>query len=840
MDRTETLRVDLHARSRGHRAAYRLDPSEVQRTLLARGMDLVTIADPDTLDGCLRLAETADPRVFLSATLTVRFAEDGCRVRVGLVNPTEAVFAEAMRRREDLHALVRYLEAERSRKPSNGAGLAYFLCHPLRGVDNRPHGRRGSLRVRHLEQAVLLFDAFEVRSGSSGQREEDLLTRYLDGLDRAAIERLANRHGIEPRGAAPWRKARLGGSGVAGLGRVGRAFTEFDRRASARSQVEDLVVAIHRGVTRPSGRSGGLATAAGVILDEASSGPSKPPIALRIVRHLTSSAPPRRLETVLTSGIAMILRGLSGLGSGSRFDLRLAAAVAAAAADRRGAAERAAAADDDDRLLILSDTVLQHLCAGLARDVRRAKNGAHAVRVGCAIAGGLAVGVCAVSPFLAGAALSAGDRALCAEIEASCGAPPRAGVVLFTDTFFDVNGVAKTVRRMLREAERRGLSFTVVTCVDAAERQVAEGDAELRRFVAAGRLRLLDARASCAMPEYDGLRLRVPSPLEVLRIVESLGVGRVQLSTPGPVGLVGLAVGRALGLRISATYHTNFPEYVEDFSGSRWLEGAAWTWTIRFYQSVDEVVVPSRAMATLLHARGLRDRRVLMLDRWVDTERFCPDRRDPAHYLRLGADPGATVFVYVGRVSVEKNLACLADAFTELCARGRLVHLAVLGDGPYRAEFERRMAGLPATFCGFVGGDELPVAVASADVKVFPSTTDTWGNAPLEAMSSGLPVIVTDQGGPQEFVDDGVHGLLVEGRSVPALVHAMERLLDAELRSRLGASARRHAVAHRVDRPYRSILEPDAYTAEPPGALVPLAASGRPVPRLVVEGATRA
>ena len=228
----------------------------------------------------------------------------------------------------------------------------------------------------------------------------------------------------------------------------------------------------------------------------------------------------------------------------------------------------------------------------------------------------------------------------------------------------------------------------------------------------------------------------------------------------------------------------------------------------------DEVVVPSRFIARLLHQRGPRNRKLLILDRWVDTERFHPKLRTPGFWKRHGIDEGRVVkFLYVGRVGLEKNLDTLADAFLTLHATHPDVHLIVVGDGPHRAALERKLAGAPVTFTGFLEGSHLSRAYASADVKLFPSTTDTWGNAPLEAQASGIPVIVSDQGGPQELMEHGTTGLRVRGRDVTALVQAMRELLDPDVRARMGAAARAFTEANRLEAPFQAILEADAYRA---------------------------
>ena len=219
-------------------------------------------------------------------------------------------------------------------------------------------------------------------------------------------------------------------------------------------------------------------------------------------------------------------------------------------------------------------------------------------------------------------------------------------------------------------------------------------------------------------------------------------------------------------------------------------------------------------MAKLLHKRGLRNRKLLILDRWVDVDRFHPRNRNEDYWLQSGIGKDVVKFVYVGRVAVEKNLHILAQAFTKLVATGANAHMIIIGDGPYRSTLAAQFAGVPVTFTGYLLGDELSTALASCDVKVFPSTTDTWGNAPLEAQASGLPVIVTDIGGPAELMQHDVTGLMVRGNDARSLHDAMLQLMSPTLRMQLGTAARVFAEANRVDQPFTAVLDSEAYRRE--------------------------
>ena len=173
-----------------------------------------------------------------------------------------------------------------------------------------------------------------------------------------------------------------------------------------------------------------------------------------------------------------------------------------------------------------------------------------------------------------------------------------------------------------------------------------------------------------------------------------------------------------------------------------------------FYDQMDTIYVPSECYLRQLADNGFDRRKLRVLTRGVDVAQFSPDRRDPQFWPSLGAGNGCK-FLYVGRVSREKNLDTLLEAFVDLKRAGTEAELLIVGDGPYLATLRDRYRRGDIVFTGFLEGDDLARAYAGADVFVFPSTTDTFGNVVLEAHASGLPTIVSNQGGPAENVVDG-------------------------------------------------------------------------------------
>src|SRR5438132_7741015 len=190
-----------------------------------------------------------------------------------------------------------------------------------------------------------------------------------------------------------------------------------------------------------------------------------------------------------------------------------------------------------------------------------------------------------------------------------------------------------------------------------------------------------------------------------------------------------------------------------------------------FYGQLDTVFINSEEYRESWIKRGFDPAKLKIFPRGLDTELFHPARREPAFFEKFGARNGEVRLLYVGRISREKDLDLLAAAYHRLRDEGLPVQLFIVGHGPYSEAFAKSLP--EAFFTRHLTGTELATAYASADVFVFPSTTDTFGNVILEAQACGVPVIVFDSGGPDELVDDGMYGLISRSRVLDDLTRVI-------------------------------------------------------------------
>lgn len=306
-----------------------------------------------------------------------------------------------------------------------------------------------------------------------------------------------------------------------------------------------------------------------------------------------------------------------------------------------------------------------------------------------------------------------------------------------------VNGVVRTYLRLAQELERSGVTLSFIRPDD---------------FV------------TLPQPFYREIRMALPAPSRMARLIEAAAPDYVHIATEGPVGWVARHVLKSSGWPFTTSYHTKFPEYASALFCLP--EHIGYRLARHFHAAGAGMMVATRSLAAELDRRGFK--RILPWSRGVDTEVFRP------RPVRLfGREK--PVFLCVGRVSREKNI----EAFLTAYIAGVKV---VVGDGPWLKQLRSRFPDV--IFTGARYGEELAEIYASADVFVFPSRTDTFGLVLLEAMASGLPVAAFPVTGPIDIVCDGVTGILNEN-----LALAATRALSLDRQS-----ARAHAETHRWSR----------------------------------------
>jgi glycosyltransferase involved in cell wall biosynthesis len=348
-------------------------------------------------------------------------------------------------------------------------------------------------------------------------------------------------------------------------------------------------------------------------------------------------------------------------------------------------------------------------------------------------------------------------------------------LVLVTETFPpEVNGVAHTLERWVVAFESRGHAVRVIRPRQALESWAA------------------DRTLSLPLPFYPELRLGLAGRENIALFLSQFGADLVHIATEGPLGWAALLAGKRLGLPVATSFHTNFDHYSDHYRLG-FLKPIVWRYLRWFHNQAAVTLVPSEGTRRrLLQAQF---RRVEIWSRGVDCRAFHPSKRDVLLRESLGLKPEDVLLLYVGRLAPEKNLTVLVSAFQAarqpFALQSRQLCLAMVGSGPMACWLKQQNTR-GVLFAGLQRGESLARWYASADLFVFPSRSETFGNVVMEAMASGLPVVAFDSPGVNEQVVHGSTGLILEGDAeLPEAIRLLSG--DPGVRALLGRNARRSA-----------------------------------------------
>ena len=392
-------------------------------------------------------------------------------------------------------------------------------------------------------------------------------------------------------------------------------------------------------------------------------------------------------------------------------------------------------------------------------------------------------------------------------------------VAFLPDTFHEINGVAHTSRQLELFARRREIPFLSVHCGPVTEAFTAGAVTvvELKRGPASINL---DAHL-----DADPFLLRYG--VDVTEAIKTFGAELIHITGPGDMGTLGCYAAWKLNLPLAISWHTSLHEYagrrlerlLSGFGEKTSTKAAQAVETLSmdvlgwFYRRARVILAPNRELVDML-AR-LTQRPVFLMKRGVDTELFSPARR-----TRSG---DSFCVGYVGRLTPEKNVRLLAELGTALTALGRTYFIfLIVGEGSEEGWLREHIPN--AVFTGVLRDERLAEAYANMDLFVFPSETDTFGNVVLEALSAGVPVVVTSEGGPKFLVRDGVTGFVAGTHTeFSASVNAI--MTDGGLHQRMREAAREYACAQSWDDVFETVFDayrtclngpPEAFAGEQP------------------------
>jgi glycosyltransferase involved in cell wall biosynthesis len=763
-------------------------PMQVYRAAMKKGMSHVTITDHNTIDGVLSIAHL--PGVFIGEEITTYFPEDGCKIHVLAWRITESQHEDIQKLRPNVFELAAYLHRE---------NIFHAVAHPLYAVNDR-------LTLDHVEKMMLLFRNFEI-NGSRNERQNAILESVLSRITPSIIDRLSEKHRIEPLCGRIGKKNLVGGSDDHSGLNVARTYT----RVPGTSDLAEAFLRMTSGRSEVMGKSATPLTMAhnlyGIAyqfycdrfkLDRHTQ--SDP-----LLKFLDRSLKPERAEE---GPVMSMIYSLLSYRKRKRQagDLNSLTGLIRKESDRlmqerpdlieRPDGDSVTAEDRGKRWFAFVNHISNKVLSSTADRMLGAFSRANLPDIFHTL-GSLGSLYTLMAPYFVAFSQFTKDRTLARELAGkyipfeTSGLSKENDVNMahFTDTYYDVNGVALTLQRQVAVALKNEKNLTLITC-DGKDRENGRGVAHFKPV------------GVYDMPAYNCLKLFYPPFLEMLDFCHQMGFTHIHTATPGPIGLAALAISRILKLPIIGTYHTAFPQYAQFLTGDPMIEDLTWKYTLWYYNQLDWIYVSSRDSRRELTEKGVKPEKIRVIERGIDITAFHPSRRNGFLAGRFGGKGDVTA-LYVGRVSREKNLSLLVSAFKALSPKVPGLTLAVVGEGPYLADMKRELEGFPAVFAGYLGGTDLHAAYASADFFVFPSTTDTFGNVVMEAQASGIPVIVTDKGGPVENMIPGETGLVVSSDGPEPLANAMLTLAtNHDLRTAMGRAARAYLETRSFEKAY--------------------------------------
>jgi glycosyltransferase involved in cell wall biosynthesis len=772
------MKIDLHVHSKfstrpsqwvlqklGCHECY-TEPLSLYRIAKEKGMDLVTITDHNSINGCLEIAHLPD--TFISEEITTYFP-DGCKIHVLAYNINEERHRQIQKARDNIFELADYLQQE---------GIVHSVAHPLWSINGR-------LKMEHFEQLLLLFKNFELNGGRD-ELQNQWLKAICEELRPEQLDLLTGKHGIIPAFPSPWKKNFTAGSDDHSSLHITQKYTQVDGALG----VQDFLAKVYDGKAIVRGAASTPLTLGHNIYS----------IAYQFYKKKYSLSPQAGsntlgdlLDNILETGVQTTKKSFP------KYQLyynRIKNSIWSVSRDENFLnllkketsyflSQEALPADEYEWFSMLNQ-LAQKLLVQFHRKLSRAFIGANLIDVINSVTSSGLVYL-ALAPYTAAFSSFSSDRDFGINLLEKFLPPNHAQreaasqflMAHFTDTYYEINGVALSLKQQMEEARKIDKDYIIITC-DKNKRPEVPG---IKNFSPIGVLHL---------PEYQEQKLFHPPFLDILNYCHLRKFSHILAATPGPLGLTAMAVARILHLRLWGTYHTALPQYADYLTHDPTIVQLIWKYVVWFYNQMELVFVPSRSTADELEQKGVDRDKIRIFPRGVDIKRFHPAKRNGFLESEV-AGKDVTKLLYVGRVSREKNLERLAAVFKKLIREHSAVHLVIVGDGPYLEDMQQELAGTPCTFTGYLQGEDLAAAYASCDLFIFPSTTDTFGNVVLEAQASGLPVIVTDTGGPQENVLDGKTGLIVRGDSDENLLKAIKSLLAHPQRLKdMGLTARRY------------------------------------------------
>ncbi|MDV2886023.1 glycosyltransferase family 1 protein [Alkalihalophilus pseudofirmus] len=364
-------------------------------------------------------------------------------------------------------------------------------------------------------------------------------------------------------------------------------------------------------------------------------------------------------------------------------------------------------------------------------------------------------------------------------------------IAIFSDTYSpQVNGVARTLTRLVSHLEKRNVEYQLFIPDQLEHTDPFKSN--------------IHSFTSFPFFLYPECRVAWPNMLRLKKELLAFNPTVLHVTTPFNLGLAGVHLSKKYHIPLVGSYHTHFDHYLQYYKLT-FLSDLMWSYLRWFYADCKKVLVPS--IETKLHLASKKFDHLDIWSRGVDCQQFSPSKKEGYLYDLYNIEQ-KFVLLYVGRMAPEKDLAAMKRIMRqlpkEICEQ---VHWIYVGDGPMLSEMKSEFQCDQVTFTGYLNGEALSALYALADLFIFPSQTETFGNVVLEALASGTPAIVADKGGVREIVEHEKTGMICKSGNAESFVQAITKLLySPSQRLEMGFAARTYALSQSWDSIFDGLL----------------------------------
>lgn len=692
-------------------------------------MDFVTITDHNRIDGAMLLKRKYPERVFVSVETTAYFPEDHCKVHVLIYGLTEEQFTKINELRNNIYTLRDYLLEQ---------NIAHSLAHATYGVNDK-------LTKSHLEKLILLFDVFEVINGSRDRYKNELWRKILQTLTPEYIAKLEKKHSIKPASKQAWIKGFTGGSDDHAGIFIGHTYTETDARS-----VENVLTALHQKRTIAGGRHNEFYSLAFAIykiaLDFSKQQTHLPDFALNFLSNaFVQQYRPKNIFKRLGFSLAMKLRRDHTSTINAIIEMI-----------QNSQKPETTFSELFDKIATILETLTQQTIEKVHKNIKHLKS----EDMFSTLMQILPL-IFASIPFFSTSNNMYKNRLITKELYVDCleaaqlptDTVKQKRTLWFTDTINDLNGVSLYLQKQAWDAHLKGNPLSMVASVPPHKISTGFPPNVIN----------LDPIYDFALPYYEAfLTMHIPSPLKALKIIYDFEPEEIIISTPGPIGLLGLGIAKLFGLPITAIYHTDFENQAQEMTGNESETALVNNYTTWFYNLADTIKVPTQEYLDLLPQRGYVRSKLSILNRRIDLQLFHPEEQAKKIWSTHNIPEDAHILLCTGRLSKEKRLDFIIQFFPEILRTHPNSHLVIIGEGPEQAALQQLAAtNKHIHFLGRIPYEKLPQYYAAADLFIFASSGDTFGMVVLEAQACGLPAIVPELGGGKELITPNVSGYIL-------------------------------------------------------------------------------